>query len=141
MTMARKVVTMGVTEFKRNCSRVLLEMVDRDGSVVILTRHGKPVRKVIPVTAGGPGPVARGRRESAAARRMTLRDFRARCLAAFDDDAGTELVVSKGERPLARVVPVPRRRPKLHRPSLKKYVILGGDVESPIDVAWEANDW
>jgi prevent-host-death family protein len=51
--MERKVVTMGVTEFKRHCSKVLNEVVHRDGSVVILTKRGRPIRKVIPVNPDG----------------------------------------------------------------------------------------
>jgi prevent-host-death family protein len=44
------VLTMGATAFKRNCLR-LLDEVDRDGIEIIVTKHGVPIARVLPLTA------------------------------------------------------------------------------------------
>jgi prevent-host-death family protein len=41
--------TMGATEFKQKCL-ALLDRVDADG--LVITKHGKPVAKLVPVEAG-----------------------------------------------------------------------------------------
>ena len=43
------VLTMGATAFKRNCLR-LLDEVDRNGIEIIVTRHGVPIARVLPLT-------------------------------------------------------------------------------------------
>jgi len=41
--------TMGATEFKQKCLAVL-DRVDADG--IVITKHGKPVARLMPVEAG-----------------------------------------------------------------------------------------
>jgi prevent-host-death family protein len=43
------VLTMGATAFKRDCLR-LLDEVDRDGIEIIVTKHGIPIARVLPLT-------------------------------------------------------------------------------------------
>jgi antitoxin (DNA-binding transcriptional repressor) of toxin-antitoxin stability system len=72
---------------------------------------------------------------------MSVREFRARCLEVLASDADEHVVVKSTEQPVARVVPMRRPRRKLHRPSLAKYVIFSGDVETPVSMNWESGDW
>ena len=62
--------------------------------------------------------------------------FKARCLALLDEvaETGEEIVVTKRGKPVAKVVGV--KPPK----SLKGSVRVLGDVISPIDVEWDAEE-
>lgn len=63
-------------------------------------------------------------------------EFKAKCLALLDEvrDHQEEIIVTKRGKPVARVVPFEEKG----RPSLAHMVVFMGDVESPIDVEWEA---
>jgi prevent-host-death family protein len=61
-------------------------------------------------------------------------DFKARCLALLDEvaESGTELIVTKRGRPVARVVPVEAP------PGLSGSVVREDDLISPIADPWTA---
>lgn len=61
--------------------------------------------------------------------------FKARCLALLDEvaETGTEIVVTKRGKPVAKLAPI--EPPK----SLKGSVRILGDIVSPIEDEWEAN--
>ena len=46
----KTVLTMGATEFKRNCLR-LLDRVNQEGIEIVVTKFGIPVARVVPLTA------------------------------------------------------------------------------------------
>lgn len=60
--------------------------------------------------------------------------FKARCLALLDEvaESGTELIVTKRGKPVARVVPV---EPP---PGLSGSVVREGDLISPVGEPWNA---
>ena len=70
---------------------------------------------------------------------MTATEFRAKCLGLIDEvaETGREIVITKRGRPVARLVPVRRRRGApfgLYREEIR----IHGDIGAPIDVEWEA---
>lgn len=69
-------------------------------------------------------------------RKIAAGDFKSRCLALLDDvaETGSELVITKRGRPVARVVPID----DTVRDSLYRSVIHGDDIVGPIDAEWEA---
>jgi prevent-host-death family protein len=74
-------------------------------------------------------------------RTMAAGEFKAKCLAVLDEveQTGTEVVITKRGREVARLVPpAPRRRPL--RPAHFKHLLAGpvGDVVTPLDVEWDA---
>jgi prevent-host-death family protein len=66
-------------------------------------------------------------------------EFKAKCLQLLDDVAATgePLVVTKFGQPVAQVVPMPAKLPL--RGALKGSVIWEGDIISPLEDEWEAN--
>lgn len=64
-------------------------------------------------------------------------EFKAKCLALLDEvrDQHEEIIVTKRGKPVAKLVPITSRG----RPSLGHMVRFMGDVESSIDVEWEAD--
>lgn len=64
-------------------------------------------------------------------------EFKAKCLALLDEvrDQHEEIIVTKRGKPVAKLVPIENHG----RPSLAHMVRFMGDVESPIDVEWEAD--
>ncbi|MBI4954533.1 MAG: type II toxin-antitoxin system Phd/YefM family antitoxin [Myxococcales bacterium] len=64
-------------------------------------------------------------------------EFKAKCLALFDDveTRGDSFVVTKRGRPVARIVPVDRGRAS----SLVGSLLAEEDVLTPVAVAWEAS--
>jgi prevent-host-death family protein len=58
--------------------------------------------------------------------------FKAQCLALLDEvaETGIAIVVTKGGRPVARVVPIPDRAP-----DLKGSIVREGDLLAPIDAS------
>ncbi len=63
--------------------------------------------------------------------------FKAKCLALLDEvrDQQEEIIVTKRGKPVAKLVPI--EKPPI--PNLRHSVVFMGDVESPIDVEWEAD--
>lgn len=47
-------VRVSATEFKQSCLS-LLDHVAETGEEIIVTKHGKPVARVVPIDAGSPG--------------------------------------------------------------------------------------
>lgn len=70
-------------------------------------------------------------------RQMPAGQFKAQCLALLDEvnATGKPLIITKRGKPVARLVPV--QKPK--RRSLVGSILYQGDLISPIDVAWEAD--
>ena len=67
-------------------------------------------------------------------------EFKAKCLKLMDEVAqtGTELIISKNGRPLARLVPYRDKPASLFGIDRGKIEILG-DIIEPLNVEWEAN--
>ena len=78
-------------------------------------------------------------------RRMSTTEFKAKCLEIVDEVARTRetIVVTKRGKAVAQVSPVsgPKRRHSLKslRAALKGMVTIQGDIISPIDVKWNAD--
>jgi len=66
--------------------------------------------------------------------------FKAQCLKLLDEVAATRepLIITKFGKPVAQVVPLHEKRTPL-RGALKGSVLWEGDIISPLDVEWEAN--
>ena len=66
-------------------------------------------------------------------------EFKARCLQLMDEVAATRepVVVTKHGKPVCQVIPY-KPRPETLFGISKDTVIIRGDVISPIDVEWEA---
>ncbi len=73
---------------------------------------------------------------SATLRTIPAGQFKARCLALLDEvgHGDSEIIVTKRGKPVAKLVRVEQPG----RPSLKWMLNSIGDVESPIDEAWDA---
>jgi prevent-host-death family protein len=68
-------------------------------------------------------------------------EFKAKCLALLDEvgELDEEVIVTKRGVPVAKLVPVERKRPDdWPWPDLSHLVTYIGDVVSPIDIEWEA---
>jgi prevent-host-death family protein len=72
---------------------------------------------------------------------MKASEFKARCLKLMDEveKSGQEIIITKNGRPVSRLAPV-QERPNTIFGALKGSIIKYGDVISPIDVVWEAED-
>jgi prevent-host-death family protein len=68
-------------------------------------------------------------------------EFKARCLALLDEvqASGEEIIVTKRGKPVARVVPVNDDAVKRARDRLRGSITFQGDIVSPIEVEWEAD--
>jgi prevent-host-death family protein len=77
----------------------------------------------------------------AAPREIGAADFKAHCLELVDEveRLGTELVITRHRKPVARLVPV-RQESTSFCGSLKGMVLKEGDLVSPIDVKWELDE-
>ena len=75
----------------------------------------------------------------AGTRTIKASEFKARCLKLMDEvaDNGTEIVITKNGHPVSRLIPYRRKPDSLFGIDRGKLEILG-DVEAPLDVAWEA---
>ena len=129
-------------EFKANCPSTLAE-IDRDGIEVIVTKRGVPVARLRPIVsarrgAAGEGP-SMSRRTARNTTTVSAAEFKARCLALFDDVAelGKQIVVTKRGIPTTRVFPAPADQP-IRRPHFAHLIEFVGDVETPLDVEWKA---
>lgn len=67
-------------------------------------------------------------------------EFKAKCLSLMDEieKSGEELVITKHNRPVARLVPYRNKPASLFGIDRDKIKILG-DIISPHDVTWEAD--
>ena len=72
-------------------------------------------------------------------RTMKASEFKAKCLKLMDEVAenGEEIVITKNGNPTARLVPY-RARPKEWFGADRGKLEILGDILSPIDVVWEA---
>ncbi len=77
--------------------------------------------------------------ERAGVRTIKASEFKARCLKLMDEIAasGAEIVITKNGRPVSRLVPY-RRKPKSLFGIDRGRVEVLGDLDEPLDVAWEA---
>ena len=75
----------------------------------------------------------------AGVRTIKASEFKARCLKLMDEvaDNGAEIVITKNGRPVSRLVPWRKKPDALFGIDRGKLEILG-DVDDPLDVAWEA---
>jgi prevent-host-death family protein len=66
-------------------------------------------------------------------------EFKAKCLSLMDEVAasGDVIVITKNGRPVAQLGPV-KIKPKTLFGFMKDRVRIVGDIESPIDVEWNA---
>ena len=74
-----------------------------------------------------------------AIRTIKASEFKARCLKLMDEVAenGEEIVITKNGRPTARLVAY-RQKPKTWFGADRDKLEILGDIISPIDVEWEA---
>lgn len=68
-------------------------------------------------------------------------EFKARCLDLMNEveRLGTEIVITKHRKPVARLVPMQSRSTGILG-CLKGAIIREGDIVSPIDVEWTADE-
>jgi prevent-host-death family protein len=73
-------------------------------------------------------------------RELGATEFKATCLDVMDEveRLGIEVTITKHRRPIAKLVPVNRKR-RGFVGSMAGSVTWMGDIISPIDVEWEAN--
>jgi prevent-host-death family protein len=92
--------------------------------------------------------VARERQDSedgafpiSASHTISAAEFKARCLAIMEEvrEGGGEYVITKRGKPVARLVPMPVERRPLFG-SMKGTVRFLGDIVSPLDIPWEAQE-
>lgn len=74
-------------------------------------------------------------------REIGAAEFKARCLEIMDEveRLGIQVVITKHRKPEARLVPAIARAPRFYG-ALKHMIVSMGDVESPIDVEWTADE-
>ena len=77
--------------------------------------------------------------DPAGTRTIKASEFKAKCLKLMDEvaDNGAEIVITKNGRPVSRLIPYRRKPDTLFGIDRGKLEILG-DIEAPLDVAWEA---
>lgn len=73
-------------------------------------------------------------------REIGAAEFKARCLELMDEveRLGTEILITKHRRPVARLVPAQTETARLCG-SLSGLVLEEGDLVSPFDIQWEAD--
>ena len=69
-------------------------------------------------------------------KRIPAGQFKAKCLALLDEvaETGQELVVTKRGKPVAKLVPLKKTKPR----GLRGSVLHEGDLISPIEETWKA---
>ena len=69
-------------------------------------------------------------------------EFKAKCLSLLDEVQASrnEIVIPKRGRPVARLVPVEKELPEPLFGRMKGTGIICGDIISPIDEPWDANE-
>lgn len=77
--------------------------------------------------------------KSAAPKAISATEFKARCLDLMDsvERTGCSVIVTKRGRPVAVLAPVRGRRTSAYG-CMKGLIKIVGDIESPIDVRWDA---
>ena len=72
-------------------------------------------------------------------RTIKASEFKARCLKLMDEvaDSGAEIVITKNGRPVSRLIPY-RRKPDTLFGIDRGKLEIRGDIDEPLDVAWEA---
>jgi prevent-host-death family protein len=72
---------------------------------------------------------------------VTASEFKAKCLALMDEVAksGNPVTITKRGKPVAQLTPV-RSRPKTIVGAMKGRIEMLGDIMSPIDIRWNAQD-
>ena len=75
----------------------------------------------------------------AGTRTIKASEFKARCLKLMDEVAGNgaEIVITKNGRPVSRLVPY-RKKPGTLFGIDRGKLEVHGDIDEPLDVAWEA---
>lgn len=75
------------------------------------------------------------------AREVGAAEFKSRCLEFVDEveRTKTELVITRHRKPVARLSPI-AQEPEAFCGSLRGMVVYEGDLISPIDVEWEADE-
>lgn len=74
-------------------------------------------------------------------REVGAAEFKARCLELMSEveRLGTEIVVTRHRKPVARLVPAQAKSSQFYG-CLKGMILWEGDVVSPIDVEWTADE-
>ncbi len=73
-------------------------------------------------------------------RRMKASEFKAKCLKLMDEvaETGEPIIITKNGQPVAQLVPY-RRKPDTLFGLMKDSMTITGDVISPLDEEWEAD--
>ncbi len=73
-------------------------------------------------------------------RTMKASEFKAKCLKLMDEvaESGREIIITKNGRPVSRLTPY-RKRPDTFFGADKGKIKILGDIVSPLDVEWEAD--
>ena len=73
-------------------------------------------------------------------RTMKASEFKAKCLKLMDEvaESGREIIITKNGRPVSRLTPY-RKRPATFFGVDKGKIKILGDIVSPLDVEWEAD--
>ena len=72
-------------------------------------------------------------------RKIKASEFKAKCLKLMDEvaDTGEPVIITKNGQPISQLVPY-RRKPDTLFGIMRGSVVFMGDVTSPIDEEWEA---
>ena len=67
-------------------------------------------------------------------------EFKAKCLKLMDavQEEGTEFVITKRGKPVAKLVPIAPKRRKPIFGCMKGRIKITGDIMAPLDVKWNA---
>ena len=73
-------------------------------------------------------------------RTIKASEFKAKCLKLMDEvaESGQEIIITKNGRPVSRLAPY-RKRPGTFFGADKGKIKILGDIVSPLDVEWEAD--
>jgi len=120
--------------------RVLALRGGSDHNIVVIVRRENFVKKQAPAPAGSQR-LPRKRPGPGEAERIPASEFKARCLDLLNRvrDERRSIVVTKHGKPVARVVPFEDEPPSIVG-FLRDTVVYYGDIVSPIDDPWEADE-
>ena len=78
-------------------------------------------------------------RPATGVRTMKASEFKAKCLKLMDEvaESGREIIITKNGRPVSRLAPY-RKRPRTFFGADKGKIKILGDIVSPLDVEWDA---